>query len=222
MRRIVRPVRFSVVTLGFLVVAVLIPSSNSFADESKSLRKAIAKCAEIENSIRRTECYDELAGRFDLAPEVKQRATASKWRVQTDQSKFDDTQNIHLYVNADDSVKIGKYDTVLPQLIVGCLENNTSFYIDYKHFLGSDDIRVEYRIDRGKTQSESWVISSDHYAVGVWSGRTAIPLIKRLLGKKKLLVRLTPYSESSVAVSFTIAGLRDEIGPLAKACHWKP
>ena len=222
MRMIVVPVRFSVIVLGFLVFAVLVPLSNSFADESRSLRKAIAKCAEIENSIRRTECYDALATRFGLAPEVNQRATASKWRITIDQSKFDDSQNVYLHVAADESVKIGRYDTVLPDLWVRCLENKTSIFINYDHFLGSDDILVEYRIDRANTGSNSWNISTNNTSVGIWSGRPAISFIKRLFGKEKLLVRLTPYSESPVAVSFTIAGLRDEIGPLAKACHWTP
>lgn len=210
------------IALGFLFVAVLVPLSNSFADEFQSLRKAIAKCAEIENSIRRTECYDALATRSGLAPEVKQLATTSKWRVSIDRSKFDDSQNVYLYVAADESVKISRYDTVHPDLWVRCLENRTAIFIQYDHFLGSDDLWVEYRIDRANTGSNSWNISTNNTSVGIWSGRPAISFIRRLFGKEKFLVRLTPYSESPVTVSFTVSGLRDEIGPLAKACHWTP
>ena len=55
-------------------------------------------------------------------------------------------------------------------------------YIDWKNYLGLEEIELTYRIDEDAARTEKWPISTDHTAAGKWSGGTAIPFIKSLLG----------------------------------------
>lgn len=205
-----------------LVFSSMLFLGSAVADELQDIKKGIAGCALIESVIKRVECYDDLSRALDLEPTRKSIQTSSQWSLRIDQSKFKDTKDVYLSVEANDSVRIGPYDIVKPTLWVRCMENTTSIFIVYNHFLGSDGIKIEYRIDRERALEDLWYISTDHNSVGLWRGNTSLPFIRRLLGKSTLLVRLTPFSESPVTVSFTVSGLREEIGQLAAACNWSP
>ena len=209
----------------FLIVG-LIAIQGAFgaarADQLSDVLREIERCAVIESTISRGECYDSLANRLELAPRVEQRRSAGRWQLGLDQSEFDDTKSVYLSLDADEKVKVSRYDVVRPKLWLRCMENTTALFVDYKHFLGSDRIDVEYRIDRAAAQRGRWSISTDHHAAGLWRGAGAIPFIRRLLGKDRLLIRLTPYGENTSTVSFTVTGLETAVGELAAACNWKP
>ncbi|WP_119458542.1 type VI secretion system-associated protein TagO [Rhodospirillaceae bacterium SYSU D60014] len=210
--------------LGILCSAFLFTffTTGAFASGMDEIRKGIARCAEMASDVQRLECYDGMAHQLDFTPEVTSRITASKWRVKIDESKFDDSKSVYMYVESDEPVRISRYDTVRPTFWVRCKENTTATIVSYDHFLGSGDMLVEYRIDREPARNDRWNISTNHNSIGLWRGQQSIPFIRRLFGKDTLLVRLTPYGENPATVSFTISGLRDEIGPLAQACNWSP
>ena len=153
-------------------------------------------------------------------PPAQAQERGGQWFQSKDTSKFDDSTNVFLRVVADEEVWVSKYNQFRPVLWITCREDTTDIFIEFDEFLGSDDTRVEYRLDKLKAQSGRWRISSDHQAVGLWRGNTSIPFIKRLFGKTLLAVRLTPYGESQVSTTFTIYGLEDRIGDLRQACHW--
>ena len=54
----------------------------------------------------------------------------------------------------------------------------------------------------------------------LWYGANAIGFAKKLFSGNNLLIRATPYSDSSIQVEFPIAGLEQAIAPLRKACKW--
>ena len=212
---------FRAAVMASCLIAIL-GISRAEAQSLDSVKKLIAECASTQDTIRRGECYDNLAKKLGLDKPARNATKVGKWEIMTDVSKIDDTKSVYLSVLADKEVRIGRYDRTKPILWVRCRENETSVFVVYNHFLGSDEISVTLRRDAEAAMKSDWSISTNHFATGLWGGSSAIEFIKSLYGKRQLLVRLTPYSESSVTVSFDISGLKSVIPPLAKACGWAP
>jgi type VI secretion system protein VasI len=77
-----------------------------------------------------------------------------------------------------------------------------------------------WRADQDKASAQTWDASDDKTAAGVWGGGRAIPFIKSLLGRKRLVMRVTPYEMGAREMEFNIAGLDQVVEPLRTACKW--
>ena len=74
------------------------------------------------------------------------------------------------------------------------------------------------RLDKQKSKTRSWSISTDNKAVFVRG--SDISFAKELMKHDKLLTQVTPYGESPVMATFDIRGLTEAIKPLRKTCNW--
>lgn len=178
-------------------------------------------CAAVDDAGERLLCYD---GVFRVDRQSKAEIPPSKWQQSTAASKIDDSQTVFLFVMSDDTFS-GKYgdDRVSAELYLRCYENKTSIILTFgNHFMADSGGfgEVTFRIDNEKAFTRSLVASTDHKALGLWEGGKAIPFIKALLSAKKLTVRATPYSESPITTTFTVAGLSAVVDSLRKACGW--
>lgn len=79
---------------------------------------------------------------------------------------------------------------------------------------------IDYRVDTEKAKKVSGTASTDNKALGLWGGGKSIPVIKQMIGKDKIVVRMTPYSESPFTATFNIAGLAEAVKPLREECRW--
>lgn len=80
------------------VILVCVTSSHALAFDTK---KELAKCAAIEASIARLECFDSLAARMGVdAPKVEPFVGKGKWVVRREISPIDDRTNVYLALNA--------------------------------------------------------------------------------------------------------------------------
>ena len=192
----------------------------AIAEPETEMKRAIAKCAAVSDSVLRAQCYDEFAKSIGLDTPKVAESSQGKWRVSEKSSPIDDSKTVVGILDADASVPVGPYKRTQPKLILRCSENVTSAYLVYNVFLGSDTTEVTTRTDSDRALTWNWNISSDHNAVGLWEGDTAIPFIKTMLGKERLVVRLTPYSESPVTVSFTLNGLNSVVASVGETCGW--
>lgn len=179
---------------------------------------ASESCAAIADNTRRLACYD-----MEYRPATTV-SVSSKWDVSESVSRIDDSKSVTLYLTSDDTFP-GKYSRGRESatLIVRCLENTTSAYFRFgDHFLADIEGygRITYRIDDAEARTESFRESTDHKALGLWRGGQAIPFIKRMMEGDAMVVRATPYNESSITTTFTIAGLSDAVVPLREACGW--
>ena len=161
---------------------------------------------------------------FGQVEEPTSNRDVGDWSVREDISSFDDSKTVVLHLESSDTVtdRFGGGRRV-PSLIVRCKENTTSLYIIAGgHYLA--DIQgygtVDYRVDDRPASEWSMEASTDNEALGLWTGRRAIPAVKNLFGGSSLSVRLTPFSESPLEFSFPITGLEEAIAPLRKACSW--
>ncbi|WP_417862413.1 type VI secretion system-associated protein TagO [Vreelandella venusta] len=174
-------------------------------------------CADISNDQRRLACYDA-----EYRP-AAERQTVSKWSVNEQTSPIDDSKTVVLRTETLEPVA-GRFGrSSRPSLILRCHENTTVMYMSFdEHHMA--DIqgygRVTMRVDQQDAVTRDMLASTDHKALGLWSGGRSIPAIRSLLDADVLTVRVTPYSESPITVQFPIGGLEEAIVPLREACNW--
>jgi type VI secretion system protein VasI len=203
-----------------IFASLLLAASNSKAE---NLKIAPEDCAQIELNNLRLECYDSNFRPQERVNEPSPSVVQTKWNTRTVISPVDDSTNVFLSLEGDNGI-IDRYGRRTEMSItIACRENTTSLYIHFGGHFMSDSFgagRVTYRVDKRKAQVKSFTESNNHEALGLWNGGTSIPFIKNIFGGEKLYISATPYSESSVSDTFSIAGLESAIAPLRKACNW--
>lgn len=177
----------------------------------------VSECAAISDPDDRLNCFDA------AFLEVSTPPTESKWRARIDRSQLDDSETVVLRLESDDAIQDRFGQQGPATLILRCMENTTSAYITFAGQFMADIQgrgRVDYRVDNRPANHKNMRVSTDNKALGLWSGGGSIPFIKEMMDGQQLYVRATPFSESAVEATFTIAGLNDELPPLRGACNW--
>ena len=198
---------------------VFITTGNSFAETNK--------CNLITDDAERLICYDE---KFPVEKSAKQVAldklkedlNAGEWFVNKAKSKADDSVEVIMSVTGKDST-FCPFKKKPHQLTLRCIENKTSLVLTFGGCFVSGingGGRVLLRHDKEQAININMTESTDNKALGLWSGGKSIPVIKRLLEKKSLYVRATPFNDSPVETTYNIAGLKNAIKPLRAACGW--
>lgn len=185
--------------------------------------QTVEACKTIENDDARLACYDLALG----VKSVETNSTASEnsnWNRRIEKSELTDQTNVFLSVRSIDEVRDRYGREAAPAVLyLRCMENTTAVLLTFNDHFMSDNAgggRVEYRLDDDPMAKQSFRESNDNMALGLWSGGTSIPFIKKMLGHKQLIVRATPYNESSITVKFPISGIENEITELRKTCGW--
>lgn len=187
---------------------------------SQDTRKSLAICAAVKSPLDRLGCFDKLANQLGIAqPQIVPVATAAgkgKWSVSATVSPIDDSKNVTLSLEANESVG-ARYRRVTPTLILRCKEKKTDAYITWDAYLGLEETSVLTRLDDRPASRSEWSLSTDNKATFAPQPKT---FIKTLLGHSRLVSQVTPYSESPVLVTFDLAGLDVALKPLSDACRW--
>jgi type VI secretion system protein VasI len=175
----------------------------------------------IASDLDRLSCYDEASGR---TPKNEVVVSKGSWNASTESSKMTDETSVFLSVKSDETINCGwnKGDKISLQL--RCKENSTDLlFITNCHMTSgsySSYGDIEYRVDSEKSRKVDGTASTDNRALGLWGGGKSIPVIKQMIGRQKIVVRMTPYSESPFTATFDISGLEESIKPLRKECGW--
>ena len=190
-------------------------------------RSPEGSCPCCGDDAERLICYDE---KFPVEKSAKQVAldrlkedlNAGEWFINKTKSKADDSEQIIISVTGKDST-FCPFKKNPHQLTLRCIENKTSLVLTFGGCFMADTNdrgRVLLRPDKEQAISINMIESTNNKALGLWSGGKSIPVIKRLLEKKSLYVRATPFSNSPVETTYNIAGLKNAIKPLRAACGW--
>ncbi len=179
--------------------------------DDKKIKECLRKLLDNEKSS--TSVGEESSSQNEILTKV---ANKGKWDTSIATSEIDDSQKVILTLAAENTIR-SSYRTERPTLYLRCAENKTEAFISWNIFLGSDSTKVLLRYDKEKAKTRRWGLSTDHKATFV---RGNIPFIKKILKHEKLLVQVTPYSDSPVTTTFDLRGLKEAIKPLRKACHW--
>lgn len=203
--------RFAITTILAAVVISCTAQANDLSD-----------CARTDADLDRLACYDRASGRTPTTEVVTSKD--SEWVVNITKSKFTDQTNVALTVFSEEAMKCDWGRGRKAALVIRCLENRTAMYFDTGCHMVSGDYtsldEVDLRIDNKPMWTVRMTESNDHKALGLWRGSKSIPAIKHLLGRSRLLARMTPYSGSPFTVTFKITGLTDAIVPLRESCGW--
>ncbi len=181
-----------------------------------------AECLGIVDEAARLTCYDDVNGYQSPKDESAPVADPGAWTVKSEFSKIDDSANVFMMLQSKDETNC-RYKTGTHTLMIACRENTTSMWITFGGcFMSSiqGKGRVTYRLDGDPAQKARFRESNDNMALGLWNGGSAIPFLKRLLGHDRLLVRATPFSDSTVTGEYDIKGIDTAIAPLREACNW--
>jgi type VI secretion system protein VasI len=180
----------------------------------------IDRCTEIENSLDRLACYDDEAG---YNPEVREGVTGSgNWLVRMETSQLDDSQNVFLTLYSEEQTNC-PYKSGNHSIHMACRENETNLWIHFGEcFMSSIQGKgqVTYRLDTEQAATRDFRESNNNMALGLWSGGTAIPFIKKMIGHDQMIIRATPFSDSTVTGEYDIVGLEEAVQPLRDACNW--
>ena len=188
---------------------------------SQSIAANGTECARIGDGNKRLLCYDLIFRKSEIT-QIPAGDTG-KWKHYSGTSKIDDSKSVFLSLQSTNEIA-GKYGRPKRGTIrLRCFENTTSVNIAFGDYFMSDIQgygRVTYRIDRKPAATVNMTESTDHSVLGLWNGGRSIPFIKRLFGTSLLVLRATPYSESTQTLEFATGGIDEAIKPLREACGW--
>ncbi len=201
---------------GAVSLMLLFPTSSAAQDNAK-----FDECIKVSSDLDRLSCYDKLSGR---APKAESLPSKGAWITSTETSKLTDQKSVFLSVQSDEVIDCGWNNGSKISLHLRCQENSTDvFFVTDCHMASgsySSYGDIEYRVDSEKAKKVNGTASTDNKALGLWGGGKSIPVIKQMIGKEKIVVRMTPYSESPFTATFNIAGLDEAIKPLRNECRW--
>jgi len=201
------------IILAFLLALPLFGQAS--LDSQDDLKREIAKIAAIQNSVERLAAYDDLAAKLGVAPSSRvKKEEPGRWSIDVTTSPVDDSQTVAGALLADTSIDSG-FGQKQPTLILRYKEGRITAYVDFDIFLGSDSIDATVRYGKGSAEMETWSISTDSKAAFYMGD--AMGFMKRLSKVDTFLIRVTPYNESPVTVTFSPGGVERVIEAIQKA-----
>lgn len=193
---------------------------------TKTLEKFESRdqCRDEAREGKRLDCYDRFFSPTFAGAKVKKQDDDSvrgvgNWQTDIKTSPIDDSKNVVISLNGNDSFRAPFGQTTTPTLYIACREKKTELFINWDVYLGLDETTMIYRIDKQKAVNKVWSISTDTKAV-FYSGK-AIDFIKSLRAGQTLFTQITPYNENPVSTTFNLNGLSEAIKPVQESCGWK-
>lgn len=182
----------------------------------------LSKCSEIKGNVERLQCFDEITKVVGAQSPVTAVENSGDWTVQSETSKINDNTNVFLNLKSKDNIVGRSGDRVPAELAIICREGETDILFYFAGLFMTDNEnwgRITFRADKQPAFEYSFTKSTNNKALGLWRD-FGLDFIKSLYGVDTLLVRATPFNESSITTEFHIAGLKNAIQPLTAACKW--
>lgn len=203
---------------ALLMIGFVVSSSAAFAGPEE--------CASLADSAVRLACYDKLFPKTDGSSSAsaapvpthdKQRAP-SLWRITESASPLDDSPSVVAVLLPQESSSTGIAEASA-YLIAACRENVTSVIVKTEMFMAADTPTVTIRTGSEPATKSNWARSSDYKAVGLWSGKDAIPFLKSLKDDEKMFLRLE--DRNRVEATFNLSRVSEVVELISQKCKWK-
>lgn len=145
------------------------------------------------------------------------------WQTDTRTNPLDDSRTVIAALEASEGVGGIAREPII--LVARCQSNTTEVYIEWRDYLGDDDLdsirsdekRVTYRFPPADAQTELWGVSTDD--TGTFA-TNPIPFLRTLVESEQLVAQTIPYGESPSMAIFGLAGAEAAIAPIAEECNW--
>ena len=175
-------------------------------------------CPSIENDAARLACYDKEA-EDSLKNNNEQQETEGlmkkygDWIIDITESPLNDAKEVVIMRFSND------FESRRSQavLMLRCQRDKTDAFVSWDEYLGSNNMKVAYRIDKEEAKSVWWNASSNGQASFI---PKPISFIKSLEGKESIYIEDEKYRGGRVSATFNISGIEEVIEPLKKACNW--
>jgi len=103
------------------------------------------------------------------------------------------------------------------KLIVRCQNKKPQLLINWRKFLGDDEVTVSHAIDGEPSETSSWVIVGEKTTTSL-TDSTAL-FVQRILDGKKLEVQVKPYRGLPINAVFQLDGAKNALADISKDCH---
>lgn len=204
--------------LSLCCCATLLPAV-AIARNADDQLAALKKCQEESHKDARLACYDKALPPAASSAAEPAPGSIGKWRLASKTSPVDDSKNVYISLNANETIRSPFGESITPSLYILCREKKTEMFLNWDVYLGLNETQMLYRLDKQKAVTHEWGISTDTKAV-FYRGKD-IDFIKMLAKSSNLFVRITPYNENPVQTTFDLTGLAEALKPVQAACGWK-
>lgn len=181
-------------------------------------------CHAVKVDVERLACYDRQTAYQSPETEDVSEPVASvgqQWRKSEETSSLDGRTDVWLSVQSKNSQPNQIGSPAKARLWVRCMNNSTNFFVTFNDYT-PDNQNVRYKLDDSSVKEVWMVHMQGGEGIGIWSGGSAIPFIKKMFDAEELVVAYKSYGNLKLEFTFEISGLRARIVPLAESCQWKP
>jgi type VI secretion system protein VasI len=202
-----------------------------FALTQNYLADELRACRNIQNTLDRLECYDDIAfGLEELhaEPAVVDSGedlppSTGDWILETGAITSDSTTNVSARLLA-----LPDLDRRAPvKLVVRCENRQTTVSVDWGLYLDSDVPSVTTRFDSHPPSDTRWS-RSPNKRVSVfnpsWSKKNreqrTISFARQLVVAKKLVARVAIRGQRPVTAVFDLSDSSEALRPVREACGW--
>lgn len=212
----------------FIIVIFIFFPSITAAQEEK-----FENCHKLSTDYIRLMCYDKETGynktnspteKTEKTPESKAvpiaKAEGKQWRYLEEGSALENRKDAWLSVISENTEGNSIGSPIRATLFIRCMENKTNLLIAFDRYT-SDNQNMRYKLDDGPIQTQWVEVMRGGDGIGIWSGSRAIPFVKKMFDKTRMVIAYNTYS-GPVEFSFNISGLRSRIDKVANACGWTP
>ncbi len=194
--------------------------------------QGLADCAEVDDTLQRLACYDELASSVGLEPPeviaipaayARQRDEApasageipatGEWTVSVETDSDGDPSAVSL---ASWAVSGASTEGYAISLTISCRRGRTALSVRWQDYLGSwTDITT--RIGTERSNMRRWNLSSDGRS-SFYPSRT-LTLIADIVEAGSVSFEVTPYVKPLVVAEFDTSGLGEAFAPWGEICR---
>lgn len=105
----------------------------------------------------------------------------------------------------------------LPTLVAICNGRTTDALIDWKSYVGIDQIYVQSRLDSDPARNEESHISSNQRATYMLD---AGPKLKEFLRATTYIASVSPSGGNTIFAEFDVSGAEEALKDIRQACNW--
>lgn len=212
-----------------IAAALILFASEAWADDA--IKRAAALCSTMEVMPMRLYCFDQIFPKQTENSETDADADgdgaksadavvgnpASVWRFKELRSPIDGSIIVTASL-APISVSYSGVGDASFVLALLCRANTTSAILSTSIYMADDAASVTVRLDDQASVEQQWSVSGTYESVGLWTGKTAIPFIRTLVGSRKLKIDIR--DRQRLSGEFDISNMREAAEKIARACNW--
>ncbi len=190
-------------TTHLLAVLLLLSPATALA-QSDELKASILRCATVDDSMSRLDCYDSLATKLSNPTE----RLPGEWSVEIGRDPIDDSTTVVLALPGAE---------YRGELLLRCKQKKPEVLLRLRgQVVGANDPLVWTRFGEARAEKKRWSVTTDNKAV-IFPGDTKV-FVRQLLSVDRVVIQMDHFVRGPITDVFDVHRLKDAIGPFKQAC----